>query len=132
MKNLEKINFIFSLDVHKNLPVNDIENYQIYEGYIETRAGICKRQSTKTSFSLTPDHDSCEEAIKRLHYQAYCWNKCLQSTIDSLNIEENGGQIKETIYPVWITSPQIPLSCSRNKKASNANNTGTKNVTQIY
>lgn len=122
VKNLEEIKLIFSFDVHKNLSVSDIENCQRYEGYIETRAWLYKSQSAKTSVSQTLDHDSCEEATNRLHWQAYYWSKGLQSSIETLNIEENGREIKYTICANWITSPQIPLSWSRNKQVWGTNN----------
>ena len=108
--------------MHKNLSKSDTENCQRYEGYIETRAWLYKSQSAKTTVSQTLDHDSCEEATNRLHWQAYYWSKGLQSSIETLNIEENGREIKYTICANWITSPQIPLSWSRNKQVWGTNN----------
>ena len=67
---------------------------------------------TKTSISLLPDPDSCKQAIKRTQY----WNNCLQPIINPINVEENGWEIKEKIYPIWFTGPQLPPSWSKKKK----------------
>ena len=65
---------------------------------------------------MPPDPDSCKQAIKRAHCQSYCRNNCLQPIIDPINVEENGWEIKDKIYPVCFTGPQLPPPCSKKKK----------------
>ena len=60
--------------------------------------------------------------VKKTTLQSILLDKCLQSSIDSINIERNGWGIKYTICLVWITSPQIRSPCSRNKQVSKVNN----------
>ena len=40
----------------------------------------------------------------------------MQRNIEPINIEENGWEIKDKIYPVWFTGPQLPPSCLHKKK----------------
>ena len=142
LKNPEKIHLIDSLGLTKDLSINDVENCQKFiqtvmyngkeqEGYIETRVRLYKNQSTKTSISLPPDPDSCKQAIKRAHCQSYYWNNCLQPIIDPINVEENGWEIKDKIYPVWFTGPQLPPSCSKKKKTQKIAKVTNYNVTKI-
>ena len=142
LKNAEKVHLIDSIGINKgsiNYCATEIVwIYQLamwktaknsYEllcimvkeqgGYPETRVRLSKNQSTKTSISLPPDPDSCKQAIKRAHCQTYYWNNCLQLIIDPINVEENGWEIKDKIYPVWFTGPQLPPSCSNKKKTQN-------------
>jgi len=129
LKSPAKINLINSLGLTKDLSINDEQNCQkfiqtvMYNGteeeeYIATRVRLYKKQSTKTSIALPPDPDSCKQAIKRAHFQSYYWNNCLQSEIEPINVEENGWCIKDKIYPLWYTGPQLPPSCSKKKKTS--------------
>jgi hypothetical protein len=74
-----------------------IYNGRITENYVDTRIRLYKSQTNKTSMSLPPDQDSCEQAIKRANYQANFWNRCTQVNIPPITLSENGWIINETV-----------------------------------
>ena len=67
---------------------------------------------------MPPDPNSCTQAIKRAHHQAFKWRRCLQNNIEDIDLKENGWKISSDghVVPVWYTCSQLPESVKRKPK----------------
>ena len=94
------------------------------ESYIETRIRLYQEMKMKSSMSLPPDPDSVVQVIKRAHYQAYFWRRCIEINVEMIPFANYGWkwcEEQELVVPVWFTGDQLPPSL-RKKRRVRTNN----------
>ena len=94
-----------------------VYNGKYEEDYVETRIRLYEMQKKKTSRTLPPDPNSCQQAILRAHHQAYQYVRVSNKIIKQLPLEANDWLITdEGVLPLWFTCSQLPPSITSRKK----------------
>ena len=129
LKQQSSITLIEDLGAETELSAESIQNVMtfiqtvIYSGkgnvsYVDTRVRLYKQQNKKSSLNIPPDPNSCAQAIKRVHHQAFRWCRCTNKIIAHIDFKKNGWKLgpNGNVIPIWYTCTQLPESITRKPK----------------